>query len=184
MLTIEVKPVELFNDDTNEFYYFSGGVLQLEHSLISVSKWESKWHIPFLDEKKEKTLEQMRDYVRCMTLNQVKDPIIYSMLTKENYETIQKYIEDPMSATTITEPPWMKQRAKTNSEKTTSELIYCWMILANIPVEFEKWHINRLMTLIRVVGIKSDPKKMSAKEAAMQRQMLNEERKARNRTRG
>lgn len=178
MLRINVPSIEKFNESTNEFISSPGGELQLEHSLVSVRKWEEKWHIPFLT-KDEKTEEQMMDYIRCMTLNHV-NPGIYDSLTRNEVNQIQKYIDDPMTATTFGE-----EKKKNSREIITNEIIYYWMVSFNIPFECEKWHLNRLMTLIRVCSIKNTPqKKMSTREVMARNKALNKARKAQLHTRG
>lgn len=183
MLTVNVKKGEMFNEFTNEFSYFEGGTLQLEHSLVSIRKWEAKWHISFLETEKL-TIPQIKDYIRCMTLNKPKDSKIYDFISSEDIKDVIKYIKDPHTAT------WFAKgisngTLKSRREKITAELIYYWMISLNIPTEFEKWHLNQLMTLIRVVSAKSkSPKKRNPKEAAMEIERLNEERKAKWNTRG
>lgn len=153
--------------------------LQLEHSLVALSKWESKWHERFLG-RKDLTDEQMIDYIRCMTINDV-DPEVYSRLTTEVLTKIKEYMDDPMTATTF-----KNNNSRSNSgEATTSEIIYYWMIVNNIPVEFEHWHIKRLLTLIRVCSIKNQPsKKMSKLEVAKSYRALNAERCAKLGTKG
>ena len=179
MLKIYVEPMSLFDEKKNEFIEFGGGSLRLEHSLVSLAKWESKWHKPFLD-KRNKTDEEMVDYVRCMTIHPVDDETIYYALSNKNIEEIQKYIDDPMTATTITD----HRKASNGRIKITAELVYYWMISFNIPVEFEKWHFNRLLTLIRVCDIKNDTSKMSKKQTAANYRALNAARQAKHRTRG
>lgn len=153
--------------------------LQLEHSLVALSKWESKWHERFLG-RNDLTDEQMIDYIRCMTINDV-DPEVYSRLTTEVLTQIKEYMDDPMTATTFG-----KSNPRSNSsEATTSEIIYYWMIVNNIPVEFEHWHIKRLLTLIRVCSIKNQPaKKMNKLEVAKTYRSLNAERCAKLGTKG
>lgn len=153
--------------------------LQLEHSLVALSKWESKWHERFLG-RKDLTDEQMIDYIRCMTINDV-DPEVYSRLTTDNFTQIKEYMHDPMTATTF-----KNNNSRSNSsETTTSEIIYYWMIVNNIPVEFEHWHIKRLLTLIRVCSIKNQPtKKMNKLEVAKSYRALNAERCAKLGTKG
>lgn len=155
MLKIIVPSKESYDESKNEFIYSKEQSLNLEHSLVSLSKWESKWHKPFLTNRSQKNMEEVRDYIRCMTLTQNVDPKVYLNLTPDNYKEIQKYIDDPMTATTFSNtkigPP--------NPEIITSELIYYWMIAYQIPVEFEKWHLNRLLTLIKVCSIKNTPPK-------------------------
>lgn len=173
MLKITVPALESFNNETQEFVYGKEAILQLEHSLVSISKWESKWHKAFLG-KQEKTNEEVVDYIRCMTITQNVDPDIYYRLSAENIELINNYIDDPMTATVINEMPGGSK----SREIITSELIYYWMIAYNIPVEFQKWHLNRLLTLIRVCSVKnSPPKKMSAREVMANNAKLNAERR-------
>lgn len=164
MLTITIPETELFNEETEEFIYSKEQTLHLEHSLLSISKWESKWNKAFLG-KQEKTPEEMLDYIRCMTLNQGVSSDTYYGLTQKNIEDIKNYIDSPMTATTIS-----KTDQRPSREIVTSELIYYWMITYNIPFECQKWHINRLLTLIQVCNVKNTPpgQKMS-KSAIMRR---------------
>lgn len=164
MLQITIPDREQFDEIKQEFVYVKGQTLQLEHSLISLSKWESKWCKSFFI-KGEKTPEETIDYIKCMTLTKNVDPELYNYLTKENIDQILKYIDAPMTATTFHED-------KTNStsrERITSELIYYWMIALNIPFECQKWHLNRLLTLIRVCNIKNQPPKKMGKRQLMSR---------------
>ena len=164
MLKITIPSREMFNEKTQEFFHVHEYTIQLEHSLVSVSKWESKWNKPFLD-KKEKTREETIDYIKCMTLTQNVDPNTYNLLTKENIIEINKYISSPMTATTFHEDP----NKKGSGEIITSEIIYYWMISLNIPFECQKWHLNRLLTLIKVCSIKQQPPKKMSKRDVMSR---------------
>lgn len=164
MLQITIPAREMWDERNNEFVYTNEQTLQLEHSLISLSKWESKWNKPFLS-KESKTYEETLDYVKCMTLTQKVSPEIYVNLTDENMRDIQRYIEAPMTATTFSE----EKNTKGNREIVTSELIYYWMIALGIPLECEKWHLNRLLTLVRVCNIKNSPPKKMGKNAIMSR---------------
>lgn len=168
MLQITIPKQELFNDKTQEFISTKETTIQLEHSLVSLSKWEAKWNVPFLG-KGEKTIEQTLDYIKCMTITQNVNPLVYSCLTNKNIEDINDYIDAPMTATTFgqsNQPP--------NREIVTSEVIYYWMIALNIPMECQKWHLNRLLTLIRVCNIKNTPpKKMSRSEILNRNAALN-----------
>lgn len=164
MLKITVPAAEFWDEVHEEFIYKKEQVLQLEHSLVSLSKWESKWAKAFLG-KQEKTDEEIIDYVRCMTLTQNVDPEVYTRLSADNYAQINVYIEAPMTATYFSED----RQTKGNREVVTSELIYYWMISYNIPVEFQKWHLNRLLTLIRVCSIKNNPPKKKSKRDLMRR---------------
>lgn len=179
MLQIVIPANELYDESTNSFYNIKEHTLQLEHSLISVSKWESKWCIPFL-ESKGMTDEQTIDYVKCMTLNKNVDPNVYKCLTNKDIKEISDYISAPMTATTV-----RKMQPTGGHEIVTSELIYYWMIELKIPVEFEKWHLNRLITLIQVCNIKNTPpKKMSQSQLAQRNRMLNAARRKKLNTTG
>lgn len=180
MLRITIPAVEQWDERKQKFVYTKGQTLQLEHSLVSLSKWESKWNKPFLS-KEGKTDEETLDYIKCMTVNPSVDPDIYSCLTSEHINQINKYIEAPMTATTFTETKY----SKANREIVTSELIYYWMIALNIPFECQKWHLNRLLTLIRVCNIKNaPPKKMSKRQTVSQYAQLNAARRKQLNTRG
>lgn len=157
---------ELWDEKRQEFVSEPAITLQLEHSLISLSKWESKWHKSFFT-KEDMTNEQTLDYIRCMTLSPKNLPIdVYYRLSQKNVDAILAYINDPMTATTFNEKDDRKGFGK---ERITSELIYYWMIALQIPVEFEKWHLNRLITLIRVCEIKNTPPKKMSKRDIMSR---------------
>lgn len=184
MLEIRIDPFKMWDDSKDEFISVSGGYLQLEHSLISLSKWESKWHKSFLKEE-EKTIEEILDYIRCMTLNKGVDPDLYKYLPAWAITMVTDYIKDPMTATTITS--FGNSRASGGKkELVTSEVIYAWMVMLGIPMECEKWHLNRLMMLIRVVEIKSNPKKnkVDKKTAAAERARINRERRKKWHTKG
>lgn len=179
MLTITVPAREMFDDKSNEFFYVKAQTLQLEHSLVSISKWESKWHKPFLT-KDAKTEEEMRDYIRCMTITQNVDPIVYLGLSRDNLLQIKRYIDDEMTATTFS-----NREKKQSRQVITSELIYYWMVSLNIPFECQKWHLNRLLTLIHICDIKNTPaKKMSRRDVMNRNSSLNAARRARLGTRG
>lgn len=172
MLTLEVAGQEFFNEETGEIKALKPTRLQLEHSLVSLSKWESKWETPFLG-KGEKTDEQIRDYIRCMTITQNVDPSVYFALTPEDISKVDKYINSKMTATWFSK----EEDRRGQRETITSEIIYYWMITLGIPVEFQKWHLNRLMTLIKVVSIKNSPKKkMSQRALAHRNTSLNAQR--------
>ena len=164
MLTITVPSSEYWDDNKQEFIEIKGGTLKLEHSLVSISKWESKWCKSFLNTK-EKTDEETMDYIRCMTLTQNVNPDIYSQLSLQNIEDIKNYINAPMTATVFSDTG----DKSANREVVTAELIYYWMIAYNIPFECQKWHINRLLTLVRVCGVKNNPPKKMAKGELMRR---------------
>lgn len=178
-LVIPLGP-EIFDDEKQEFVTPDTKTLQLEHSLVSLSKWESKWCKPFFS-KDEKTPEETIDYIKCMTITQnVKDEV-YSHLTRDNIMQINNYIEAPMTATTFSK----NKKGNSSREIITSELIYYWMIELNIPSEYQKWHLNRLLTLIQVCNVKNEPaKKMSNKEIMSRNRALNAARKKKLNTRG
>lgn len=179
MLRLIVPEKELYDERTGLFVRTKKQVLQLEHSLVSLSKWESKWHKPFLS-KNEKSGEEMLDYIRCMTITQnVPDEVYFALDTNELIK-INDYLNDSMTATTIT-----KQQGKSRGEIITSEIIYYWMISLQIPFECEKWNLNRLLTLIEVCNIKNSPgKKMSKSEIMRRNRTLNAARKQQMHTRG
>jgi len=168
MLKIIIPAIELYDEVKNEFITVKEQGLQLEHSLVSLSKWESKWRKPFLI-KDKKTYEESVDYIRCMTLTQNIDPDIYDRLTQKNVTQVYNYIENPMTATTFS-----KRNGPKNREVITAEIIYYWMISLHIPFECQKWHLNRLLTLINVCNIKNEPpKKTNTKQLMNQNTALN-----------
>ncbi len=180
MLRITIPAVEQWDEAKQEFIYTKEQTLSLEHSLVSISKWESKWCKPFLT-KQEKTFEETLDYVKCMTITQNVDPEVYNYLTNENIKAINEYIESPMTATYFSD----EQNSKTSREQVTAELIYYWMIALNIPFECQKWHLNRLLTLIKVCSIKNQPpKKRSRKEIMSRNAALNAARRKQLNTKG
>lgn len=186
MLKITVPKQELWNEKTNEFVVFEGATLSLEHSLVSISKWESKYHKPFITNNKKdvKSREEMKYYIKCMTITQNVPDEVYDYLTDQNYDAIREYMDDPMTATTITE----HDNKKSQSKSITSEVIYYWMIAQNIPVEFQKWHLNRLLMLIRVCNvsnsISSGKNKMSKKQLMARNTALNAARRKKLNTKG
>lgn len=188
MLEITVPATNnLWDPVSEQFLTTKETRLSLEHSLVSLTKWESKWHVPFLGNR-QLTPEQLRDYVRCMTITQHVDPLVYYALTQENLNDIMMYVENPMSATTINEKALRaaQKGPRGGNEVITNELIYYWMTALNIPFDpCQKWHLNRLMMLIKVASIKQQPpKKMSKADAMSQQKALNAARKARLGTRG
>lgn len=169
MLQIIVPKTELWDEEKEEFIYVKEHKLQLEHSLVSISKWESKWCKSYFS-KKEKTKEEILDYIRCMTITQNVDPYVYYCLTKDNEEQIKKYIESPMTGLRFPKDG----KTAPSREVVTSEVIYYWMIALGIPFECQKWHINRLMSLIKVCNIKNKPsKKLSGREVAERHAAIN-----------
>lgn len=179
MLKITVPETELFDGQGN-FIYTKEQRLQLEHSLVSLSKWESKWHKPYLS-LNPKTIAESQDYVRCMTLTQNVDPNVYLAITPDILRQVDSYINGLMTATTFSKDGKMGG----NREIITAEIIYYWMIVYGIPFECQKWHLNRLLTLIRVCAVKGQkPQKIPASEALAQRRALNAVRRKRLKTRG
>lgn len=179
-LVIYIPEFEIL--EGTEFSYHGGFSIELEHSLYSVSKWEAKWHKPFLDTK-DMTTSMIRDYIRCMTLTPSVDPYIYYHLSDKDIQQISEYINDPMTATTIRED---ENKAKRVTGKfTTSEEIYYMMVALQIPFECQYWHLSRLLTLIRVCSIRNaPPKKMSKGANISQRKALNARRRAATGSRG
>lgn len=149
---------ELWDEKNERFIYPKEQHLRLEHSLVSISKWESKWNKVFLS-KEPKTYEQTIDYIKDMTLNQNVDPITYTRLTNEHIDMVNQYMEAPMTASSVTE----EKNTPQSREQITSELIYYWMLSYNIPVECQKWHLNRLLMLIRICNAKNKPPKKRSK---------------------
>lgn len=172
MFTLHVDAMEVWNDETEEFINCKPVTLQLEHSLVSISKWEAVWEKPFLETKLEDAA--LRDYIRCMTVNSGVDPNVYALLPTDKVLSIKEYIESKRTATTINRINTGTTTGRKNGEGITSELIYYWMINYNIPMECQKWHLNRLLTLIEICSVKSEPpKKMSARELASRNANLN-----------
>lgn len=180
MLTIIVPASELYDEKNNEFIQIKEQTMVLEHSLVSIAKWESKWKKSYLSTQ-EKTVNEWIDYIRCMTITKNVNPLVYKTINKSASEAIQRYINDPMTATYFSDDG----NKKSGRNVVTAELIYYWMISLGIPFECQKWHFNRLMALIRVCDIKNNPgKKMSRREILTRNQALNEERKRKYNTRG
>lgn len=170
MLQLVIPATEKWDEIKEEFVYTKEYTLQLEHSLVSISKWESKYHKPFLSNK-EMTTKESVDYIKCMTITQNIPSEAYDNITNDNIQKVSEYINDPMTATWFSED---KMNKKSSREIVTSELIYYWMITLNISMEWEKRHFNRLLTLIQVCNIKNQkPKKMSKKELANRNHALN-----------
>lgn len=152
MLQIIIPESELWDENKQEFIRMKKQELRLEHSLVSLSKWESKWHKAFLSNR-TKTREETLDYIKCMTLTQNVNPEVYKCLTNENFKQIEEYIRNPMTATYLPKD----KSVKNSRDVVTSELIYYWMISLNIPPEYQKWHLNKLISLIDVCNRKNNP---------------------------
>lgn len=172
MYTLEVPNKTLWNDRTQEFVDVVGKTIKLEHSLVSLARWESKWHTYYLNNEKL-TAEQKLDYIRCMTITQDVDPNLYYAITPEQQKDIHDYINDPMTGTVFSN----KSTSSVNSRFITNEVIYSWMFANNIPIECQKWHLNRLLTLIRVCNEEKQPPKKKTQREIM------EEQRARNKAR-
>lgn len=168
MLQIEIPYQEFYNEVTGEFDSVNQCTLNLEHSLISLSKWESKWKKPFMTENGY-TRAEIVDYARCMTLNQKVDPKVYTALKIADIKKIEEYIRDPHTATTIYD--YRPNKGRSN-DIITSEIIYYQMITLGIPFECEKWHLNRLLTLIRVCAIKGTDTQMSMSDIYSQNKQI------------
>ena len=164
MLVLTIPPTESWDEETGYFTETKETKLKLEHSLLSVSKWEAKWHKSYFHPK-PKTTAEFLDYIRCMTINNDVDPIVYSALTKEHIRKITDYINDPMTATTFSK----EHQGKKNRHIVTSEELYYSMASYQIPFECERWHLNRLLTLLRVAGIRNAPPKKRRKSDTMKR---------------
>ena len=167
MLKLEISQREGFNERTMEFIEVKACTLHLEHSLIAISKWESKWHKPFLNGDKHTTAE-IKDYVRCMCLDPNVDPMVFQLLNYQEMKQITDYIDDPMTGTTFGK----EDNKEENHEIMSSELLYYYMIANEVPFECQKWHINRLLVLLKICGIKA--KQMDGKPKKSQRQLLEE----------
>lgn len=179
MITITIGPTELFDEKTMEFIQVKGQKISLEHSLVSVARWESKWKKPYLSKYPEKTFEEVVDYIRCMTITQNVNPLVYKCLSDENILEIGRYIEDPMSATTFRSITGQRQSVM------TSEYIYYAMFANNVPKECEKWHLNRLLNLLTIFSKNNQPKnKQQEMQSLQERRALNEMRKAKYHTKG
>ena len=181
MMTLSIGDQETFDETTQTFNTIKGQTIELEHSLVSISKWESKWKKPFLSQG-EKTREQTIDYIRCMTKTQNVNPDVYTLITNQQIAEVNAYINDPMTATTIKSP---EGKGGGGSKVITSEEIYYYMTAFQIPFECQRWHFNRLMMLIRVCDEKNKPKKKMRKgETARQYRSLNAARRAKHHTKG
>ena len=180
MLEITIPARELWDSSRREFISVREQTLQLEHSLVSLRAWESKWRKPFIS-KEGKTDEETLDYIRCMTLTPGVDPMVYMYIPNDCMEKIKNYIDAPMTATTFSDTT----HGRGNREVVTAEVIYYWMISCNVPFECQYWHLNQLITLIRVCSAKNaPPKKMSKKEIMSRNAALNEARRKKFNTKG
>lgn len=185
-IIIPEQHYELYDEKREEFLPkidIKETTIQLEHSLLSLKKWEQTWHKPFLS-KEDKTYDEILDYIRCMTLTHNVDPKIYHWIPDNVINEVLEYIKDPMTATWFSDNSAIDAKRNTR-EVITSEIIYYWMIELNIPVEFQKWHLNQLLTLIKVINIKhGDPKKVDKQTAARERARLNKIRREQLKSKG
>lgn len=182
MLKLVIPGREWFDEDREEFMNAEPTTLMLEHSLLSLSKWESKWRIPFLEEDPPKTKEQSIDYIRCMTINKSVDPLVYYSIPRSMLRQVTEYIDGSQTATFINRTKKVRVPVK---EPVTSELIYYWMVSYNIPFECQKWHLSRLLMLIDVCAFKNEPPtKLTPNEILRRNSKLNKSRRARHGTRG
>ncbi len=181
MLEITIKGREFWDSEKEEFVYTNDLTLHLEHSLLSLAKWESKYKRPFLSDG-PKTKEENIDYIMYMSLNKITDLTSLEAITESDLKTITDYINDPMTATTFTD---RSNGQKKSNSRITNEEIYYYMTALNIPFSCEKWHLNRLLTLIEVASIKNTPpKKMSKNDILRQNHALNAARRAKSGSRG
>lgn len=169
MLELTVRAQEYYDDNTSTFINIPEQKIQLEHSLYTISKWEEKWRKAFLGHR-EKTIEETNDYIRCMTITPNVNPMVYLGLTPDQKKQIGDYIEDPACATCLP-----KKSGDGSRDTITAELIYYWMVSLQIPFECQHWHLNRLLTLIRVCDMKNNPSqnKMSKRDIMRQNSSLN-----------
>lgn len=181
MLKITIPASEYYDKRTKEFFTYDEVTLELEHSLVSLAAWESKWCVPYHG-KQDKTTEETLDYIRCMTITPDVDPSVYQRLTKKNIEDIVAYIQSPMSATA---PPKNKAGGGSGGRAIYAERVYSWMFSLNIPMECQYWHLNRLLALIRVCNDENTPPtKRSKKDIATEYARLNAERRKKLNTKG
>lgn len=164
MLYLTIPDQEFWDEKNEKFIQIKGQKLSLEHSLVSISKWEIKWQKPFISDK-PKTNEEMIDYIKCMTITQNVDDSVYTRLTRNNLKEIENYISNPSTATWFNDVNVNKASSK--KEQITNELVYYWMTALQIPFECDKWHFNRLMTLIRICNLKNQPSKKQGKRDTM-----------------
>lgn len=185
-ITIPEQHYEFYDEIKEEFVPpidIKETKIQIEHSLISLKKWEQKWHKPFLTDE-DKTYEELTDYIRCMTINHGVDPNVYKWIPEKVINEVIDYINDPMTATWFSNNH-LKGAQKNSREAITAEIIYYWMIALSIPVEFQKWHLNQLLTMIKVVNIKnSKPDKKDKRTAAQERAALNRKRREMHNSKG
>lgn len=174
MLKLVVPATEVYDEELEKFRTYPERTLTLEHSLVSISKWEAKWCKPYLNSTL--TPEESRDYVKCMTLTQNVPDDVYLRLTPQNIRDIDAYISAPMTATVVNNSEIKKKPVFGKGQIITSEVIYGWMVAFRIPSEYQKWHLSRLMMLIEVCNAQQNPKKKSKKQTAKDYSRINKER--------
>lgn len=180
MFTVVIPEKEFFDESQMRFVKMEGGSFEIEHSLAAITKWEAKYKTAFLSSV-DKTVEESLDYIRCMTITPDVDPDLYYRIDNELMQQINDYIGEKQTATQIRMLPGRKQKP----EIITAEIVYYWMISLGIPSEYDRWHFNRLLTLIEVFNAKNGPqKKMTQKDILAQNRALNEARKAKYKTKG
>lgn len=181
MLLVSIKEQRLWDEKKEEFILLKPAEFEIEHSLSAVKKWESKYKKPFFG-REEKTIEDILNYIRCMTLTRGVDPDVYNYIPQENLKEILEYIGDSMTASWFSKTPEEKGGKR---EIVTAELVYYWMITLQIPLECENWHLNQLFTLIRVFAVKNGKNnKMNKKDAAAYREAINQANRARFKSKG
>jgi hypothetical protein len=187
VLTIKVAVgVDQVDEQTNEIVNSEYFMLDLEHSLASMSKWESKFEVPFHTDE-QKTDEQALWYIHAMTVTPNVPEEVYARLSRENYEEAYAYINSKQTATWFSEAAQGANGLPARKETITAELVYYWMVAHNIPFEAQYWHLNRLFTLIKVCNEKNaaaDKKKRSKADMVRDRKLLNAQRKEQYNTKG
>lgn len=180
MLEIIIPESEMYHPGNNQFIDIPACTLTLEHSLISIAKWEARWHIPYLNAVNARDMVQTLDYIRCMSISPIKDITVLSNLSSDHFHQIQAYIDDPMTATTFS-----KSKQSRSKEVVTAEVIYARMFSHNIPMECQKWHLNRLLTLLKVCDVKDTaPTKMPKQQTAQYYAEQNALRRAKHNSKG
>lgn len=186
MLEITIPGTEMWDEKKQEFVYTTETTLTLEHSLISISKWEAIWKRCFL-KKGPQTYEENLSYIECMSIGKIKDPNVLRGITEKDYNRILDYIQDPMTASYIHTfgSEQKNKRGSSTGDDMTSEMIYFYMCNFNIPFECEKWHLNRLLKLIEISNMKNNPgKKVNPRDLTKSYAKLNAERRAKYHTKG
>lgn len=182
MLKITVPGGRHWDPIMEQFFYTRETVLTLEHSLVSIKKWEERWKVCYLNKHRKKTDAELIDYIRCMTITQNVNPLVYYALSDDNISDVVKYIQDPHTATYYVD---FEQEAESKGELLTAEVLYYYMIKLQIPIEFQKWHLNSLIALLKVFDKKeTPPKKLSESEARARHASINERNRALFNTKG